>query len=57
MADVNRSTFYTHYLDKYDLLDQMENEKIDEIRSFIKGNTHFDNETFLKISYEKQWNL
>lgn len=46
MADVNRSTFYTHYLDKYDLLDQMENEKIDEIRSFIKGNTHFDNETF-----------
>ena len=46
-----------HYLDKYDLLDQMENEKIDEIRSFIKGNTHFDNETFLKISYEKQWNL
>ena len=35
-----------HYLDKYDLLDQMENEKIDEIRSFIKGNTHFDNETF-----------
>ena len=36
LADVNRSTFYTHFIDKYDLLDKMENEKIDEIRSFLE---------------------
>jgi AcrR family transcriptional regulator len=25
-ADINRSTFYTHYYDQYDLLHQIENE-------------------------------
>ncbi|PTG02991.1 TetR family transcriptional regulator, partial [Staphylococcus chromogenes] len=25
-ADINRATFYQHYLDKYDLLDQIEDE-------------------------------
>ncbi len=24
LADVNRSTFYTHYYDKYDLLEKLE---------------------------------
>ncbi|MCU5745277.1 TetR/AcrR family transcriptional regulator [Staphylococcus sp. SQ8-PEA] len=27
-ADINRGTFYLHYLDKYDLLDSLENEYI-----------------------------
>lgn len=30
-AGVNRSTFYAHYLDKYDLLDKIEDNLIDEI--------------------------
>ena len=47
LADVNRSTFYTHFIDKYDLLDKMENEKIDEIRSFLESNKNDDE---LKIS-------
>lgn len=34
LADVNRSTFYAHYLDKYDLLEKMEDESIAEIASY-----------------------
>ena len=35
-AKINRSTFYLHYLDKYDLLDQIENEILEEIRILFK---------------------
>ncbi|MCY8607481.1 TetR family transcriptional regulator, partial [Bacillus sonorensis] len=35
-ADINRGTFYLHYQDKYDLLDQSEEEIIDEIREIAK---------------------
>ncbi len=35
-ADINRGTFYLHYRDKYDLLEQSENEIIQEIQEFIK---------------------
>lgn len=31
-ADVNRRTFYLHYLDKYDLLDKLTDEHIEELR-------------------------
>lgn len=34
-ADVNRSTFYLHYLDIYDMLEQMENEFIGRVQSFF----------------------
>lgn len=30
-ADINRGTFYLHYVDKYDLLEKIENEIIQEI--------------------------
>lgn len=30
-ADINRGTFYLHYIDKYDLLEKVENEIIQEI--------------------------
>ena len=36
LADINRGTFYTHYLDKYDLLDKMEDEHVYIVRNFIK---------------------
>ncbi|MCK9198696.1 MAG: TetR/AcrR family transcriptional regulator [Bacilli bacterium] len=39
-ADINRSTFYTHYYDQYDLLHQIENEVIQGI------NEHLDNYYF-----------
>ena len=31
LADVNRGTFYTHYKDLYDMLEQMENEMFQEL--------------------------
>lgn len=34
-ADINRGTFYLHYLDKYDLLEQCENEFLQEMQERI----------------------
>lgn len=34
-ADVSRSTFYLHYLDIYDMLEQMENEFVETIQGFF----------------------
>lgn len=36
-ADINRATFYAHYLDQYDLLQQIENEIMVEINDNLKG--------------------
>ena len=36
-ADINRGTFYLHYTDKYDLLDQVENEVIQELYEEVKN--------------------
>jgi AcrR family transcriptional regulator len=35
-ADINRGTFYLHYVDKYDLLEKIENEIIQEIEEETK---------------------
>ena len=37
VADVNRATFYAHYMDQYDLLHQIEQDLIDEINRFLCG--------------------
>ena|SRR5699024_744079 len=36
-ADINRSTFYAHYHDQFDLLQQIEEELIDDMISFLKA--------------------
>lgn len=36
-ADVNRATFYSHYLDQYDLLHQIEQELIDDITRYLNS--------------------
>ena len=36
-ADINRGTFYLHYSDKYDLLEQVENEVMEEIKEQTKN--------------------
>lgn len=36
-ADINRGTFYLHYTDKYDLLEQVENEVIQELHEAVKS--------------------
>ncbi|MEK4563025.1 hypothetical protein MHB47_13140 [Staphylococcus sp. FSL K6-3157] len=33
LVDINRATFYACYVDKYDLLESMENEKIDALQT------------------------
>lgn len=35
-ADINRATFYAHYMDQYDLLRQIENEVINDINQYLK---------------------
>ncbi|MBP2079607.1 TetR/AcrR family transcriptional regulator [Oceanobacillus polygoni] len=42
-ADINRSTFYSHYTDQYDLLNQIEEEIIQEL-----------NQTLLQYDYKKE---
>ena len=34
-ADVNRTTFYTHYADQYDLLRQIEDELLQNLKAYI----------------------
>ncbi|MBM7703468.1 TetR/AcrR family transcriptional regulator [Metabacillus iocasae] len=41
-ADINRGTFYLHYRDKFDLLEQSEDELLAEIHEFIKETTTED---------------
>lgn len=36
-AMINRSTFYLHYIDKFDLLDKVEEEMLEEIRNIFAG--------------------
>ena len=36
-AEINRATFYKHYLDVYDLLDQIENQFIEELKQALKA--------------------
>ncbi|HBG5345401.1 TPA: TetR/AcrR family transcriptional regulator C-terminal domain-containing protein [Clostridioides difficile] len=45
-ADINRGTFYLHYVDKYDLLDKIENEIIQEIEEETK---HLDSANMMEI--------
>lgn len=35
-ADINRSTFYAHYNDQYDLLRKIEDELLDNIKAYVK---------------------
>lgn len=37
-ADINRGTFYLHYVDKYAMLDRYEEEIIDRMRDIIESN-------------------
>ncbi|WP_240508098.1 TetR-like C-terminal domain-containing protein [Virgibacillus indicus] len=37
LADINRSTFYTHYSDHYDLLTQIEDELIEDMNMYLSA--------------------
>lgn len=42
-ADINRSTFYSHYTDQFDLLDKIENEIIDDMTGYL-SQCNFEND-------------
>ncbi len=35
LADVNRATFYAHYIDQYDLLHQIESDLVDDVKDHL----------------------
>lgn len=35
LADVNRATFYAHYIDQYDLLHQIESDLVDDVKDYL----------------------
>lgn len=39
LAQINRATFYKHYADAYDLMDQMEEEALAELQATIRDST------------------
>lgn len=43
LADINRSTFYAHYNDQYDLLHQIEQEVLDKLKLDLKKQDYIDN--------------
>ena len=44
-ADINRSTFYSHYQDQYDLMHQVEQEVLGEIREYLDSYSFDANES------------
>lgn len=42
-ADINRATFYAHYMDQHDLLRQITGELIDDINQYLGGHDFKDN--------------
>ena len=53
LAEVNRSTFYRHYLDKYDLLEKIEDRLLDDLQAYyqdaIKSDRLFKLEKDFKV--------
>ncbi|SDM81924.1 Transcriptional regulator C-terminal region [Sediminibacillus halophilus] len=43
LADINRSTFYSHYFDQYDLMDKIEDEIIEDMKGYL-SQYNFDKE-------------
>ena len=56
---INRSTFYNHYQDVYDLLEQIENEMLGELNEHLKSispeNDLMSMSLFEGISFSECW--
>lgn len=50
MADINRSTFYMHYSDPYDLLDKIEAEIIEDMNTYLSSYRFTIEEESLKMT-------
>ncbi|MBR7553078.1 TetR/AcrR family transcriptional regulator [Allobacillus sp. GCM10007491] len=51
-ADINRSTFYTHYSDQYDLVEQIESELIHDMEKYLNS-VNFDTDEEAKEMTER----
>lgn len=49
LADINRSTFYAHFKDQYDLLQQIEEEIIEELNQYL-SQYNFSEEESVKMT-------
>lgn len=50
LADVNRSTFYSHYLDHFDLLHQIEEELIEDMNGYLSSYNFEQEEEALQMT-------
>ncbi|WP_418199091.1 TetR/AcrR family transcriptional regulator [Alkalihalobacterium sp. APHAB7] len=50
VADINRSTFYSHYSDQYDLLHQIEEEIIQDMTETLTSYNYNEDEEALKMT-------
>ncbi|MGP4072063.1 TetR/AcrR family transcriptional regulator [Piscibacillus sp. B03] len=50
LADINRSTFYTHYSDQYDLLAKMEEEVAEDLVQYLNSYSLKTEEESLKMT-------
>ena len=50
LADINRSTFYSHYSDQYDLLTQIEEEIIQDMNETLLNYNHTQAEEALQMT-------
>ena len=51
-AGVNRSTFYLHYLDKQDFLEQLKEETLSTVRMILRKETFYPKEAILSYFQE-----
>lgn len=42
MAHINRSTFYLHYMDKFELLEKLEDEFIENLHHILLDNSEIN---------------
>lgn len=49
-ADINRSTFYAHYSDQYDLLHKIEDEIIEDMNAYLSKYNFTEEEESLQIT-------
>ncbi|MDT8860248.1 TetR family transcriptional regulator C-terminal domain-containing protein [Alkalihalobacillus sp. MEB130] len=50
LADINRSTFYSHYADLYDLLNQIEDEIIEDLNQTLSAYNYTKNEEAIQMT-------
>jgi AcrR family transcriptional regulator len=53
LAEINRATFYKHYMDCFDLLKKIEDEMIAELQRFIQESQHKNSTDMFKKIFNK----